>query len=52
MANVEYLEFLEQAQAKSRQAEEEAKARKEIELRLRQNISSTLEKLNSPTVNQ
>ena len=52
MANVEYLEFVEQAQAKNRQAEEETKGRKETELRLRQNISSTLEKLNSPSANQ
>ena len=52
MANSDYPKFLEQAKAKKRQAEEKAKARKEKELRLRENISSTLKKLNSPPVNQ
>ena len=51
-ANAEYLKSLEQAQAKSREAEEKAKMRKQTEERSKQNISSTLEKLNSPTVNQ
>ena len=51
-ANAEYVKFLEQVQAKNRQAAEAAKARREIELRLKQNISATLEKLNSPSVNQ
>jgi len=46
-ANAEYLESLEQAQAQSREVEEKAKLRKETEERLKQTISSTLEKLNS-----
>jgi patatin-related protein len=51
-ANVDYGESLKQANAKKRQAEEEAQLRKELELCLRQNITSTLEKLNSPNGNQ
>jgi hypothetical protein len=49
-ANAEYLKSLKETETKKRQGEEKAKTRKDIELCLRQNISSTLEKLNSPTV--
>jgi patatin-related protein len=52
MANSDYLESLKQAEAKKRQSEEKANVRKERELGLRQKISSTLEKLNSPPVKQ
>ena len=48
MANSSYLDSLKQAEAKKRQAQEKAKQREEKELGLRQNISSTLKKLNSP----
>jgi hypothetical protein len=52
LANSDYLDFVKETEEKKRQAEKKAKARKERELVLRQNISSTLEKLNSPPVNQ
>jgi hypothetical protein len=52
LTNTEYLKFLEEAETKMQRGEEKAKAKIETELRLRENISSTLEKLNSPPVNQ
>ena len=52
LANKEYLKSLKEAETKMQQGQAKAKARMETELRLRENISSTLEKLNSPSVNQ
>jgi hypothetical protein len=52
LTNTEYLESLKEAETKMRQREEKAKTKKETELLLRQNISSTLEKLNNPSANQ
>ena len=52
MANSDYLYSLKGEEAKKRQAEEKAKVRKERELRLRENIRSTLENLKSSTFNQ
>jgi patatin-related protein len=51
-ANSDYSKFLEQAERKRKAAEDKAKVAKERERRLRQDISSTLEKLNSPPVKQ
>jgi len=47
--NSEYLESRKQAEAKRREAEKQARAREERELDLKQHISSTLKRLNSPT---
>lgn len=50
--NSDYVKSLEQAKTKKQDAEDKAKARRDEEVRLRQNISSTLEKLNGRPVNQ
>lgn len=47
-ANSEYLESLKQAEAKRREAEQQARARKDKESDLRENITSTLKRLNIP----
>ena len=47
--NSDYLESRKQAEAKRREAEKQARAREEREVDLRQNISSTLKRLNNPT---
>lgn len=49
MANSDYLELLKQAESKKQEAEKQASAKKEREADLRQNISLTLKRLNSPT---
>ena len=50
LANIDYRKFREQVDEKRRQAAQKAKDRQERELRLRQNIGSTLENLNRPPV--
>ena len=50
--NSQYVESLKQAEAAKQQAEEEGDKRKEKEFALRKDISSTLEKLKSTTMNQ
>ena len=50
--NVDYLESLKQAAAKKQKAEEQAKAKMNGELDLRQNIASTLKRLNNPAADQ
>jgi patatin-related protein len=52
VANTDYLNSLKEAETKMKRGDEKAKARQETQLRLRENISSTLEKLNSSSVNQ
>jgi len=52
VANLDYRKFLEGTETKTRQTKEKAEKRKARDLALRQEISSTLDKLNSPTVNQ
>jgi patatin-related protein len=50
--NLDYVESLKQAEAKMKQAQAQAKARTNGELDLRENISSTLKRLNIPTADQ
>jgi len=51
-ANSEYLESLKQAEAKKQQAADQARARKDRESDLRQDITSTLKRLNIPAADQ
>jgi len=48
-ANTEYLESLKRAEAKRREAEQQARAKKDRESDLRENITSTLKRLSSTT---
>lgn len=50
--NKEYLESLKQSEAKRREAEQQAKAKEDKELELRQTISSTLKRLNRTAADQ
>ena len=50
--NFAYLESRKQAEAKRRESEKQARAGEERELDLKQHISSTLKRLNVPTVDQ
>jgi len=50
--NLDYVESLKQAEAKMKEAQGQAKARTNGELDLRENISSTLKRLNIPTTDQ